>query len=49
MANYNFDKIPEYPTDFFEAFYEEKKGDDTKMKAWVTACDKVKIDFPKGD
>jgi len=49
MADYTLLRRVAYPTspDFLEAFYDEKKGDDTKMKAWVAACDKVKNDFPK--
>ncbi len=49
MADYKLDRMAAYPSgkDFVEAFYDEKKGDDTKMKAWVAACDKVKSDFPK--
>jgi len=49
MANYKTNRRVEYPhIDYFlEAYYDEKKGDDTKMKAWVAACDKVKSDFPK--
>ena len=51
MSDYKLIRRPEYPpiNDFLEAFHDEKKGDDTKMKAWVVACDKVKSDFPKGD
>ena len=49
MADYKTNRRVEYPhdRDFLEAYYDEKKGDDTKMKAWVAACDKVKSDFPK--
>ena len=51
MADYKLIRKPRYPftDEFLEAFHDEKKGDDTKMKAWVAACDKVKSDFPKGD
>ena len=51
MSDYKIISRVQYPpiSDFVEAFHDEKKGDDTKMKAWVSACDKVKTDFPKGD
>ena len=51
MSDYKLDRRPLYPSmqDFLEAFHDEKKGDDTKMKAWIAACDKVKSDFAKGD
>ena len=51
MSDYKIIRIPEYPSmrDFLEAVHDKEKGDDTKYKAWVSACDKVKSDFPKGD
>ena len=51
MSNYKLDRRPLYPSmrDFLEAVHDKEKGDDTKYKAWVVACDKVKSDFPKGD
>jgi hypothetical protein len=38
-----------YPplADFADAMYWLDKGDDTKMTAYLTACDKVKQDYPK--
>ena len=35
--------------DFADAVYWEKKGDDSKMTAWVAACAQVKSDHPKPD
>ena len=51
MADYKILRRVRYPFvhDFLEAVYDKEKGDDTKMKAWIAACDKVKTDFPKGD
>ena len=43
MSDYKLIRRPEYPpiNDFLEAFHDEKKGDNTKMTAWIAACDKV--------
>ena len=39
----------EYPslTEFADAYYWSQKGDDTKMIAYVAACDAVKTKYPK--
>lgn len=39
----------EYPslTEFADAYYWSQKGDDTKMTAYVAACDAVKTKYPK--
>lgn len=49
MKEYQLLRRIEYPdySDFLEAVYDKEKGDDTKYKAWIAACDKVKNDFPK--
>tara|TARA_R110001592_G_C12960446_1_gene732248 strand:- start:224 stop:373 length:150 start_codon:yes stop_codon:yes gene_type:complete len=49
MSDYKIIRRVEYPpiNDFVEAVYDKEKGDDTKYKAWIAACDKVKNDFPK--
>ena len=51
MADYKILRRVQYPSiiDFLEAVHDKEKGDDTKYKAWIAACDKVKSDFPKGD
>lgn len=38
-----------YPSlaEFADAFYWMQRGDESKMQAYITACDKVKKDFPK--
>tara|TARA_B100000029_G_C17253376_1_gene843603 strand:- start:362 stop:709 length:348 start_codon:yes stop_codon:yes gene_type:complete len=43
------ERMENYPSlsDFADAYYWEKKGDDSKMTAWVAACAKVKSDHPK--
>ena len=53
-AEYNFkqyqrDRQPEYPSlaDFADAYYWSQKGDDTKMTAYVAACDAVKTKYSK--
>ena len=47
---YDRKRVSAYPSlgDFADAVYWEKKGDDSKMTAWVAACAKVKSDHPKG-
>lgn len=39
----------QYPSlgDFADAMYWNSKGDDTKLKAYYAACEKVKTDNPK--
>lgn len=46
---YQRDRQPEYPSlaDFADAYYWSQKGDDTKMTAYVAACDAVKTKYPK--
>jgi hypothetical protein len=49
-ANAHKDKrAPEYPSlaEFADAYYWSQKGDDTKMTAYVAACDAVKTKYPK--
>ena len=49
-ANAHKDKrAPEYPRleEFADAYYWSQKGDDTKMTAYVAACDAVKTKYPK--
>lgn len=47
--DYQRKRQPEYPSlaDFADAYYWSQKGDDTKMTAYVAACDGVKIKYPK--
>ena len=47
--NYQRNRQPEYPslTEFADAYYWSQKGDDTKMTAYVAACDAVKTKYPK--
>ena len=49
MKEYQLLRRIEYPdySDVLEAVYDKEKGDDTKYKAWIAACDKVKNAFPK--
>lgn len=46
---YQRDRQPEYPSlaEFADAYYWSQKGDDTKMTAYVAACDAVKTKYPK--
>ena len=46
---YKTDRQPLYPPlgDFADAMYWNSKGDSTKLKAYYTACEKVKTDNPK--
>lgn len=39
-----------YPSlnEFADALYWRERGDDTKWRAWLEACDAVKADHPKG-
>ena len=48
-TQYQRDRQPEYPplADFADAYYWSQKGDDTKMTAYVAACDAVKTKYPK--
>ena len=48
-VKYKDDRALAYPSlgDFADAIYWKEKGDDSKMTAWVAACDKVKSDLPK--
>ena len=49
LADYENLRIVKYPSwgDFADAVYWKEKGDDSKMTAWVSACEKVKSDLPK--
>lgn len=40
----------EYPplADLADALYHQSKGDNTKMEAYLEACEAVKIKYPKG-
>lgn len=40
---------PEYPplTDLADAIYWQQQGDDSKMEAYVAACEAVKAKYPK--
>ena len=44
-------RIMHYPStrDLADAIYWWRKGDETKLDAWVAACDAVKDKFPKGE
>tara|TARA_R100000808_G_C2131721_1_gene140788 strand:+ start:1070 stop:1387 length:318 start_codon:yes stop_codon:yes gene_type:complete len=46
---YQRDRATEYPSlaDFADAMYWNSKGDDTNLKAYYAACEKVKNDNPK--
>jgi len=46
---YQRDRKPQYPSlaDFADAMYWNSKGDDTNLKAYYAACEKVKADNPK--
>lgn len=48
-TQYQRDRQPEYPSlaEFADAYYWSQKGDDTKMTAYVAACDAVKTKYPK--
>lgn len=42
-------RAPEYPpvTDLADAIYWQQQGDDSKMEAYVAACEAVKAKYPK--
>ena len=46
---YKTDRKLKYPSlaDFADAMYWNSKGDDTNLKAYYAACEKVKADNPK--
>jgi len=46
---YKTDRQTKYPSlaDFADAMYWNSKGDDTNLKAYYAACEKVKSDNPK--
>lgn len=48
-TQYFVDRQKEYPSlaDFADAYYWAQKGDNTKMDAYVAACDQVKETYPK--
>tara|TARA_R100001509_G_scaffold35520_1_gene18797 strand:- start:1247 stop:1555 length:309 start_codon:yes stop_codon:yes gene_type:complete len=48
-VKYKTDRQRLYPPlgDFADAMYWNSKGDSTKLKAYYTACEKVKTDNPK--
>lgn len=48
-TQYYVDRQKEYPTlaDFADAYYWAQKGDNTKMAAYIAACDQVKETYPK--
>lgn len=43
-------RAAEYPplTDLADALYHQSKGDNTKMEAYLAACEAVKLKYPKG-
>ena len=48
-TQYSRNRAPLYPSlaDFADAYYWEKKGNDSLMATYIAACDKVKSDNPK--
>lgn len=50
LEEYKILRKTEYPPlqDFADAMYWHRKGDDTKLDAYVAACDAVKARYPKG-
>jgi len=48
-TQYQRNRQPEYPSlaTFADAYYWAQKGDNTKMDAYVAACDAVKAKYPK--
>lgn len=48
-APYDARRAAYYPQlgDLADAIYWERRGDGSKMEAWLAACDKVKKDVPK--
>lgn len=49
-VKYKLDRIREYPPlqDLADALYWQSKGDNSKMEAYVAACEAVKEKYPKG-
>tara|TARA_R110002020_G_scaffold304452_1_gene520190 strand:+ start:501 stop:788 length:288 start_codon:yes stop_codon:yes gene_type:complete len=49
LADYENLRIVKYPKlgELADAIYWKEKGDNSKMTAWVSACEKVKSDLPK--
>lgn len=47
--DYRAERAAAYPplADFADAIYWCERGDDTKLKSWLEACDAVKAKFPK--
>jgi hypothetical protein len=43
-------RVSKYPplADLADALYHQSKGDNTKMEAYVAACEAVKLKYPKG-
>lgn len=50
-TEYQRQRISKYPplTDLADALYHQSKGDNTKMEAYLAACDDVKQKYPKGN
>ena len=48
-VKYKLDRIGEYPPlqDLADALYWQSKGDNSKMEAYVAACEAVKEKYPK--
>lgn len=48
--NYQRKRSSEYPplTDLADALYHQANGDNTKMEAYLAACEAVKQKYPKG-
>lgn len=48
-GDYRAERAAAYPplADFADAIYWCERGDDSKLKAWLEACDAVKAAFPK--
>lgn len=49
LTEYQRLRAPEYPplTDLADAIYWQQQGDDSKMAAYVAACEAVKAKYPK--
>lgn len=50
LFEYRRQRQPEYPPlqDLADALYWQSKGDNSKMEAYVAACEAVKQKYPKG-
>ena len=50
LLEYRRQRVTEYPPlqDLADALYWQSKGDNSKMEAYVAACEAVKEKYPKG-